>query len=172
MNDNNSLDDMVSDVLHLISGNKILDVGTGFGTVLKRLLERPDTKVVSVDPEAWSFDSLSDIYEDHIKKGRLILVKSRIEELNLTNDTFDTSIAIASLHHLGDPVAGIRKMEKLTRRSIIVTDWNSSSAGIHNPHSRDDLAGKERSLKKHAQEAGYSITDHRYWYMLHKRVEK
>jgi 2-polyprenyl-3-methyl-5-hydroxy-6-metoxy-1,4-benzoquinol methylase len=172
MKDNNSLEGMLSEVLHLITGDKVLDVGTGFGTVVNKLMERPSTRVFSVDPEAWSFATMNDAYEEHIKKGRLSLVKSRIEDLNLGNGEFDTSIALASLHHLEDPVIGIRKMEKLTSGSIIVTDWKGSSAGIHNPHSKDDLSRKERSLKKHAQEEEYSVVDHKYWYMLHKIIEK
>ena len=172
MKDDNSLEGMLSEVLHLITGNKILDVGTGFGIVVSKLMERSDTQIYSVDPEAWSFASLHSAYEGHIKTGRLSLVESRVEDLDLGDDVFDTSIAIASLHHLGDPVLGIKKMEKLTRGSIIVTDWNEESAGIHNPHSRDSLAEKERALKGHAREAGYSILDHRYWYMLHKRIGK
>ena len=169
MKDDNSLESMLSEVLGLVTGNKILDVGTGFGIVVSKLLERSDTQVYSVDPEAWSFASMQSAYEKHIKSGRLRLVESRIEDLNLGNDVFDTSIAIASLHHLRDPVLGVKKMEKLTRGSIIVTDWNEASAGIHNPHSRVDLAEKERSLKRHAKEAGYSVLDHRYWYILHKK---
>ena len=172
MNDDNSLGGMLSEVLHLITGNKILDVGTGFGIVVSKLMERSDTQVFSVDPEAWSFASLHSAYKKHIKAGRLNLVESRIEDFNIGNYVFDTSIAIASLHHLADPILGIKKMEKLTRGSIIVTDWNEASAGIHNPHSSDSLAEKERTLKRHALEAGYSVLDHRYWYMLHKRIGK
>ena len=115
MKDDNSLEGMLSEVLHLITGNKILDVGTGFGIVVSKLMERSDTQIYSVDPEAWSFASLHSAYEGHIKTGRLSLVESRVEDLDLGDDVFDTSIAIASLHHLGDPVLGIKKMEKLTR---------------------------------------------------------
>ena len=50
MNDDNSLGGMLSEVLHLITGNKILDVGTGFGIVVGKLMERSDTQVFSVDP--------------------------------------------------------------------------------------------------------------------------
>ena len=172
MKDNNSIESMISEVSHLITGNRILDVGTGFGTVVNKLMNRPGMKIYTVDPEAWSFDSLNSMHKDHIKSGRLNLVRSRIEDVDLGKETFDTSIAIASLHHLKDPVAGLRKMEELTRGSVIVTDWNESSAGIHNPHSREDLGDKERSLKKYANESGYSISDHKYWYVLHKKIEK
>ena len=172
MKDNNSIEGMLSEVSHLIKGNRILDVGTGFGTVVNTLMNRPDMKIYTVDPEAWSFDSLNSTHRDNIKSGHLNLVRSRIEDLDLGKETFDTSIAIASLHHLKDPVAGIKKMEDLTRGNVIVTDWNESSAGIHNPHSSDDLGEKERSLKKYANESGYSISEHKYWYVLHKKIEK
>ena len=64
MNEDNSLGGMLLEVLHLITGNKILDVGTGFGIVVGKLMERSDTQVFSVDPEAWSFASLHSTYEE------------------------------------------------------------------------------------------------------------
>ncbi|EQD36426.1 SAM-dependent methyltransferase, partial [mine drainage metagenome] len=88
--------------------------------------------------------------------------------LESEENMFDTAIAIGSLHHLKDPIRGIMKMEQMTRGSIVIADWNSKSAGIHNPHSREDLEQKEKSIKLHAAENGYSVSDFDYWYMIHK----
>lgn len=169
MNQNNSIEGMLSSAFPMITGTRILDVGTGFGTVVSKLISNPAIKVTTVDPEAWSFETLKSSYSSEIRTGRLKLIKKRIENLELEEEFFDTAVAIGSLHHLKDPVQGIVKMEQMTKGSIVITDWNSKSAGIHNPHSTEDLESKEKSIKKHAKDNGYSVSDFEYWYMIFKK---
>ncbi len=168
MNHDNSIEGMLSEALPMITGTRILDVGTGFGTVVTKLLSNPMIKVTSVDPEAWAFDRLKTSYSAEIRTGRLKLVKKKIEHLDMGEEIFDTAIAIGSLHHLKDPVKGIVKMEQATQGRIVITDWNSKSAGIHNPHTTEDLELKEKTIRRHASDHNYSVSNYDYWYMIYK----
>ena len=66
MRDKNSLESMLDYVIDNVRGDYILDVGTGFGTVVKRLL-RDNKKIVTLDPEGWTFPELEEDFENNLQ---------------------------------------------------------------------------------------------------------
>jgi 2-polyprenyl-3-methyl-5-hydroxy-6-metoxy-1,4-benzoquinol methylase len=167
MRDKNSLESMLDYVIVNVMGEYILDVGTGFGTVVKRLL-RDGKKIITLDPEGWTFPELEEDFKNEIKNGSLQLEKKGIEDYSHEGKKFDTSICIAALHHVKDPVAGLKRMEDLTSGAVIITDWNHKSAGKHNPHPEHELRSKMTSLIEYGEKNGYEISHHEYWYSMIK----
>ncbi|MCL4329871.1 MAG: class I SAM-dependent methyltransferase [Candidatus Thermoplasmatota archaeon] len=168
MNEGSKLEEIVNSVEHLVKGMRILDVGTGFGTVMSRLLQHPEYSVVTVDPEAWVFDKIEKEYALDLKSGRLKLVRSKAEDLPFEDQSFDSSLAVCSLHHLNDPVKGLIEMERVTSGRIIVTDWDVGSSGSHNPHSPEHLGRIKGAILSYAGKNGYEIREMGNWYLVYR----
>ncbi len=169
MNEGSNLDSIVTDILPLVSGKEILDVGTGFGTVVSRLLKLEGTRVVSIDPESWSFDRIREEYVEELNTGRLALHESKAEEMPFENSRFDSSLSICSLHHLRNPSAGIREMERVTSGSVILTDWNPSTGGEINPHSPEELESSKKNILEYTQKRGYGFEERGSWFLVWKQ---
>jgi ubiquinone/menaquinone biosynthesis C-methylase UbiE len=164
VNEGSKLEEIVQKVMHLVEGNSILDVGTGFGTVISQLLKRNVNSVTSIDPEAWSFEQIKNVYSEEISTGRLKLLQARAEEMPFDDNSFDTTMAICSLHHVKNTLEGIREIERVTSDRLIITDWNPSSSGIYNPHTPEDLLAVKEVIFQHASKNGYSFSETEMWY--------
>ncbi len=168
MNEGSKLEEIVNAVEPLVVGRMMLDVGTGFGTVMSRLLKHPEYEVVTVDPEAWVFDKAEKEYADDVSSGRLRLVRADAEDLPFRSRTFDTSLAVCSLHHLQDPLKGLLEMERVTSGRVIVCDWDTGSSGFHNPHSPEHLGRNKKAILSHAGMNGYQIQENGTWFMAYR----
>ena len=166
MNEGSKLEEIIYSVLHLVEGDNVLDVGTGYGTVITKLLQRPKVRVTSVDPEAWTFEQIQKEFASRIAEGNLRLLKAGAERLPFGDGVFETSIAVCSLHHLQSPSTGMREIERVASRRVIVTDWQPSSSGIHNPHSPKDLEKNRDEILEFAYERGYNFEDHDKWFLV------
>lgn len=168
VNEGSKLEEIIGDVMHLVKGERVLDIGTGFGTVITKLLDNGTGRITSIDPEAWSFESIEREYGDEIATGVLELLRSGAESMPFENGTFDTSMAICSLHHVPDTIKGIREIERVTSGRVILTDWDPTSAGVHNPHSPDELQAVKLRVKHYANENGYNFVENGKWYLAWK----
>ncbi len=164
MGEHDDLVDIAKYVVSKIEGDSVLDIGTGFGSVVDQIIANTSCRVVSIDPEAWTFDDLEKRYENEISRGRLVLMKTGIENFPEVSDEYDTVISVSSLHHLKDPQIALSKIERLARKRVIIADWNSKSAGKKNPHSEEDLTDSEEKVKGHMEKNGYRIEEHQNWY--------
>lgn len=164
MDEHDDLVDIAKYVVSKIKGNSVLDIGTGFGSVVDQIIYNTECKVVSIDPEAWTFDDLEDRHKGEIAKGRLVLMKTGIESFPDVGKEYDTTISLSSLHHLQDPSPALSKIERLTKKRVIIADWNSNSAGKKNPHSPEHLREIEEKVKDHMKAHSYTIEDHENWY--------
>lgn len=171
MRNRDMMEQQMDNVVKMLKGNKILDVGTGFGNALSRLMADPSISVVSIDPEAWSFSELEKKYEDAVKEGRVKFLAMPVEKIDFPDNFFDTSIALDSLHHTKEPEIGIREMERVSSKAVVITEWHESSGGIHNPHSKDHLKNIRDNIEKYCSTSGYSKKVFDYWYMFWKYKE-
>ena len=165
MNEGSKLEEIVDKVMHLVHGNKVLDVGTGFGTLITKLFNSNIKEVTSIDPEAWTFDSIEREYCTEITSGRLRLMRTGAERMPFENNAFDTSMAICSLHHLPDTMEGVMEMERVTSARVIITDWDPTSSGIHNPHSPEELQNVKDRIMEHSMNHGYNFEENGMWYL-------
>lgn len=168
MNEGSKLEEIIESVMHLVQGETVLDIGTGFGTVITKLFDNEIKNVTSIDPEAWTFDRIEDTYRDEMSNGRLQLLRSRAENMPFENGAFDTSMAICSMHHVSDTIKGIQEIERVTSGRIILTDWDPTSAGRHNPHSPEDLQAVKDNVMEHARSNGYNFEEKGKWYLAWK----
>lgn len=168
VNEGSRLGDIVNDVMHLVVGKRVLDVGTGFGTVISGLMNHSDFDIVSIDPEAWTFDRIEEEFSEKIDAGKLKLLKSRAESIPFEDDAFNTSMAICSIHHLPDPEIGLREIERVTSDRVIITDWDPSSAGTGHPHSPEELQRNKDSIMDFATRNGYESRELGKWFMIWK----
>ncbi|AKA48562.1 hypothetical protein IX51_05005 [uncultured archaeon] len=160
-----SLEEIAKEAALRIEGNSVLDVGTGFGAVVDQVLTTTGCSLVSIDPEAWTFSELEDKYETEIATGRLKLLRENIDDPPFEDNEFDSTISISSMHHLASPEQGLRNMERVTSRRLIVADWNRNSAGMSNPHSPEDLERSESVVKQYFRENSYHTIENEYWFI-------
>ncbi len=168
MNEGSKLEEIIGNVFHLIKGDRILDVGTGFGTVVTKLLHADGLNVVSIDPEAWRFDELREEFRDQITDGRLRLEKAGVENMPFKDKEFTTTIAISSFHHVSNIPAAFKEIERVTSSRVIITDWDPVSSGIYNPHSALELGKNKDSIISAGKERGFNIEEKGNWFLVWK----
>jgi SAM-dependent methyltransferase len=108
------------------SGQRVLDVGCGPGSLTAELVKRlGDRSVVAVDP---SEPFVEAVRERH---PRVEVHRASAERLPLPNDTFDAALAQLVVHFMTDPVAGLRDMRRVVRPGGIVAAcvWDFGEGG-------------------------------------------
>lgn len=168
MNEGSKISEVMSTLDDLIKGPVILDVGTGFGTVVSALIKNKSNRITSIDPEAWSFETIEKEFNREISENRLTIMRSRAEDMPFKDNHFDTSVALFSMHHLKNPGDGMREMERVTSGNIVIAEWGKDSAGKFNPHSEEHLSGIKESIMEYAERNGYESKDYGPWYLVWK----
>jgi ubiquinone/menaquinone biosynthesis C-methylase UbiE len=171
MNEDSKISEVMSSLAPLIKGPAILDVGTGFGTGIAHLIKNRNYSIVSIDPEAWAFETIEREFRREIDENRLKLLKARAENIPFPDKHFNSSLALFSMHHLKNPAEGIREMERVTSGNIVVAEWGRESAGKYNPHSEDELSRIRENILEFANNKGYETRDHGVWYLVWKAKE-
>ena len=163
-----SMSEIMNEIIPMVTGNDILDIGTGFGIVIKALINNKDINITSIDPEMWRFDELKNTFLNEIYEGRLKLLKTSIEEINSPDNRFSTSISLFSAHHFSNTLKAINKIENVTSGTIIIADWSPASSGISNPHSSEELEKSMSTVKNYALKNKYKIQNNKMWFMIYK----
>lgn len=86
----------------------VLNVGAGTGSY-----EPPDRDVLAVEPSA--------IMRAQRPAGAAPCVAAAAERLPFEDQSFDAAMAVASVHHWQDPIAGLREMQRVARRVVVFT---------------------------------------------------
>jgi SAM-dependent methyltransferase len=113
---------------HLTSGATLLDVGCGPGTITADLAER----VAGVTALELSEDALN-LARTEIGRRGLTTVEFAVGDvhaLDFPDHAFDVVHAHQVLQHLGDPVAALREMRRVTRPGGIVAVRDSDYAAF------------------------------------------
>jgi len=84
----------------------VLNVGAGTGSY-----EPPDRKVLAVEP--------SELMRSHRVRGAAPCVAGVAENLPFADQSFDAAMAVCSLHHWRDPIAGLREMQRVARHVVV-----------------------------------------------------
>ncbi len=163
-----SMSEIMSRIIPIVTGNDILDIGTGFGIVIKALINNKNINITSIDPEMWRFDELKNTFLNEIYEGRLKLLKTSIEEINSPDNRFSSSISLFSAHHFSNTLKAINKIENVTSGTIIIADWSPESSGISNPHSPEELKKSMDTVKNYALKNKYKIQNNKMWFMIYK----
>ncbi|GAB1692610.1 MerR family transcriptional regulator [Krasilnikovia sp. M28-CT-15] len=86
----------------------VLNVGAGTGSY-----EPPDRDVTAVEPSA--------VMRALRPAGAAPCVAADAESLPFEDQSFDAAMAVSTVHHWPDPVAGLREMRRVARRVVVFT---------------------------------------------------
>jgi SAM-dependent methyltransferase len=93
----------------------VLNVSAGTGSY-----EPSDREVTAVEPSA--------VMRAQRPAGAARCVAARAESLPFRDQSFDAAMALATVHHWQDPLAGLREMQRVARRVVVLTcDTNERS---------------------------------------------
>ncbi|HET9173086.1 MAG TPA: MerR family transcriptional regulator [Actinospica sp.] len=93
----------------------VLNVGAGTGNY-----EPPDREVTAVEPSA--------VMRALRPADAAPCVAASAERLPFPDRSFDAAMAISTVHHWTDPIAGLREMRRVGRRVVVIA-YDASSAG-------------------------------------------
>ncbi len=163
-----SMTDIMNEISPMVSGKNILDIGTGFGIVIKSLINKKDMTITSIDPETWRFDELKHTFLNEIYGGRLKLLNAYAEELPFKDNEFTTTISLFSAHHFKYIGKALDEINRVTSGIVIIADYSPESAGRSNPHSPEELQISMNIAMNYATENHYKIKNSNMWYMIYK----
>lgn len=95
----------------------VLNVGAGTGSY-----EPSDRDVTAVEPSA--------VMRAQRPAGAAPCVAATAESLPFEDQSFDAAMAVATVHHWPDPIAGLREMRRVARRVVVFTH-DTSDTGWH-----------------------------------------
>jgi SAM-dependent methyltransferase len=113
----------------------VLNVGAGSGSY-----EPADREVTAVEPSAEMIAQRP--------AGSAPVVQANAEELPFLDDSFDTAMAVLTVHHWADVAAGLREMQRVTRERIVIVAFDPQalvSLWITRDYFPEMLALKRRS---------------------------
>lgn len=91
----------------------VVNVGAGTGSY-----EPPDRDVTAVEPSALM----------RAQRDAALCLSAVADSLPFEDQSFDAAMAVASIHHWPDPIAGLREMRRVARRVVVFTH-DTSRAG-------------------------------------------
>lgn len=129
----------------------VLNVGAGTGSY-----EPPDRDVIAVEPSA--------VMRSQRPADAAPCVAASAEELPFEDHAFDAAMAVATVHHWQDPIAGLREMRRVARRVVVFTHDSSLAGWLHRfwltrdylPEVADLVAGRP-SLTELADSIGARV---------------
>jgi len=86
----------------------VLNVGAGTGSY-----EPSDRDVTAVEPSA--------VMRAQRPRGAAPCVAATAESLPFEDQSFDAAMAFATIDHWPDPIAGLREMQRVARRVVVIT---------------------------------------------------
>ena len=95
----------------------VLNVGAGTGSY-----EPPDRHVTAVEPSA--------VMRAQRPAGAAPCVAAAAERLPFADQSFDAAMAVSTVHHWQDPIAGLREMRRVARRVVVLT-FDASDDVLH-----------------------------------------
>ncbi|WP_203920738.1 class I SAM-dependent methyltransferase [Rugosimonospora africana] len=110
--------DQLLDAADVGNGCRVLDVGTGTGTVAARAVGR-GAAVVAVDAEP----SMLDVVRRRVPEAEVR--QAVLPDLPFSDGCFDAAVSNFVINHVGDPAATIAALRRVVRRGgrIAVTIW-------------------------------------------------
>jgi SAM-dependent methyltransferase len=95
----------------------VVNVGAGTGSY-----EPTDHDVIAVEPSA--------VMRAQRPAGAAPCVAATAESLPFEDQTFDAAMAVSTVHHWQDPIAGLRELRRVARRVVVLT-FDASETGWH-----------------------------------------
>jgi SAM-dependent methyltransferase len=94
----------------------VVNVGAGAGSY-----ESLDRELIAIEP--------SETMRAQRRAGAAEAIDARAEQLPLEAASVDAGMAILTLHHWDDPIAGLRELRRVARDRMVVLTFDPSAAG-------------------------------------------
>jgi ubiquinone/menaquinone biosynthesis C-methylase UbiE len=107
--------------LEIRSGDRVLDLGCGTGTLIQHLLEiAPEAEIVGLDSSA----EMLKIAKQKLPAS-VQLQMSSAESIPFPSNGFDILVSTSALHYFRNPDRAIEEMQRVLKPSgrLILTDW-------------------------------------------------
>jgi ubiquinone/menaquinone biosynthesis C-methylase UbiE len=107
--------------LEIRSGDLVLDLGCGTGTLIQHLLKiAPEAEIFGLDPSAEMLEIAKQKLPDSVQ-----LTAGSATNLPFPNDCFDVLVSTSALHYFRNPDRAVREMQRVLKPSgrLILTDW-------------------------------------------------
>src|SRR3954469_8505044 len=95
--------------------HSVVNVGAGAGSY-----ESPDREMIAIEP--------SETMRAQRPAGAPEAMDARAERLPLADGGVDAAMAILTLHHWEDPIAGLRELRRVARGPVVVLTFDPSAA--------------------------------------------
>lgn len=112
---------------HVVPGEMILNVGAGQGSY-----EPEDCNVTAIEP---SLEMIT-----RRPSTKVEAMRGSAESLPFDDNSFDTSLAILTIHHWQDMTKGLRELKRVTRGKVIILTWNGDFGDFWLPDYLPEIA--------------------------------
>jgi ubiquinone/menaquinone biosynthesis C-methylase UbiE len=107
--------------LEIRSGDRVLDLGCGTGTLIQHLLEIvPEAEMVGLDPS----EEMLNIAKQKLPASVQLKMGSA-ESIPFPSTCFDILVSTSALHYFRNPDRAVQEMQRVLKPSgrLILTDW-------------------------------------------------
>jgi SAM-dependent methyltransferase len=117
--------------LGLRPGLSVLDAGCGPGVHLGLLLDAvsPGGHVVGLDLDPHTIEVAAALWPEHVRSGALHLSAGDVTKLPFDDGAFAVAWASLMLHHVADPVGGLRELGRVVGSGGLVAVLDADVAG-------------------------------------------
>ncbi len=142
---------------HLDDGQRLLDVGSGPGTITADLARRVGAVVALEVSEEAAGLTRAELERQGVVDARVVV--GDVHALDLPDDSFDVVHAHQVLQHVADPVGALREMIRVTRPGGVVAvrdsdyghfSWHPASPGLDRWLQLYDAAARANGGEPHA----------------------
>ena len=105
----------LADLAGVTAGQRVLDVGSGPGSLTNELVRRLGaSSVAAADPSEPFVEAV------RARHPGVEVVQAPAEHLPFEDGTFDVALAQLVVHFMRDPIAGLREMARVTKRDGVI----------------------------------------------------
>ena len=122
-----------------ISGGKVLDVGSGSGTLAIAFARRfPGVEVTGIDLSDITLEMAGDNVRNSDVSSRVSLEKGDAEDMPFEDGTFNLVISSSTLHLLNNPLRMFDEIQRVLKPEgrFFINDYRRSWLGAFSPHIR------------------------------------
>lgn len=133
---------------HLHSGMKLLDCGSGPGSITVGLAKAvAPGQTVGIDSDPFQVERAR-IYADEQGMGTVRFESSSVYQLPFADDSFDAVFSHALLEHLNDPLSALKEMKRVVKPEGVIglrtRDWGGTLLAPEDPLLRHSIELWER----------------------------
>ncbi|MCB1663597.1 MAG: class I SAM-dependent methyltransferase [Pseudomonadales bacterium] len=112
---------------HIVPGEKVLNVGAGQGSY-----EPKDCDVTAIEPSREMIARRA--------ATKVEALQGSAECLPFHDNSFDTSLAVLTIHHWKDIQKGLSELKRVTRGKVIILTWNGDFGDFWLPDYLPEIA--------------------------------